>query len=404
MSIANPGLSIPEIKFTLRLGHPDFRDLPWEMSLSQWQGVCTRLEEAPRGLTRHPVVFVNYDGVLYALKEMPASLAEKEYQLLTQIETLRTPAVTPVGFINIRNPQDNTGVLVTRYLEHSIPYRSLFMTGSLVRYREHLLDAIAGLLVQTHLAGIYWGDCSLSNTLFRRDAGELQAYLVDAETAEIFHERTPAHLRHQDLDLMEENIDSELEALASSEMLSEGFPAHDNGAYIRLRYQNLWDEITKEEIFRSSESFHIQERIRALNALGFSVGGIEYYKAPQGEQIRLRVLVSDRNFHRDQLFNLTGLEAEEMQARLMMNEIQELRAALSQANQRSTPLNVAAYHWLVNVYQPVIQRLQPLMKKDMSLAELYFQVLEHKWFLSEKARHDVGHSVAVEDYIQNIAA
>ena len=403
MSIANPGLSIPELKFTLRLGHPDFRDLPWELPLSQWQGVCTRLEEAPRGLTRHPVVFVNYDGVLYALKELPASLAEKEYQLLTQIETLRTPAVTPVGFINIRKHQDNTSVLVTRYLDHSIPYRSLFMTGSLVRYREHLLDAIAGLLVQIHLAGIYWGDCSLSNTLFRRDAGELQAYLVDAETAEIFPERTPAHLRHQDLDMMEENVDGELNALAASEMLSEGFPPHDNGAYIRLRYQNLWDEITKEEIIGSSESFHIQERIRALNALGFSVGGVEYYKAPQGGQIRLRVLVSDRNFHRDQLINLTGLEAEEMQARLMMNEIQEMRAALSQANQRSTPLNVAAYHWLVNIYQPVIQRLQPLMKKDMSLAELYFQVLEHKWFLSEKARHDVGHTVAVEDYIQNIA-
>jgi hypothetical protein len=133
------------------------------------------------------------------------------------------------------------------------------------------------------------------------------------------------------------------------------------------------------------------------------VGGIEYYKAPQGEQIRLRVLVTDRNFHRDQLISLTGLEAEEMQARLMMNEIHELRAALSQANQRSTPLGVAAYHWMVNVYQPVIQRLQPLIDKDMNLAELYCQVLEHKWFLSEKARRDVGHNVAVEDYIQNIA-
>jgi DNA-binding transcriptional MerR regulator len=294
-------------------------------------------------------------------------------------------------------------VLVTRYLEHSIPYRSLFMTGSLVRYRKHLLDAIAGLLVQIHKAGIYWGDCSLSNTLFRRDAGELQAYLVDAETAEIFPEGAPAHLRHQELDIMEENVDGELVALAASGLLSEGFPAHDTGAYIRLRYQNLWDEISQEEVVGPSESFRIQERIRALNALGFSVGGVEYYKAAQGELMRLRVLVTDRNFHRDQLFNLTGLEAEEKQARLMMNEIQELRAALSQANQRSTPLNVAAYHWLVNVYQPIIQRLQPLMKKDMSLAELYCQVLEHKWYLSEKARHDVGHNVAVDDYIQNFA-
>jgi hypothetical protein len=200
---------------------------------------------------------------------------------------------------------------------------------------------------------------------------------------------------------MEDNVNSELIALAASGMLSDGFPAHDNGAYIRLRYQRLWNEITQEEVIGPSESLRIQERIRALNALGFSVGGIEYYKAPQGEQIRLRVLVTDRNFHRDQLFSLTGLEAEEMQARLMMNEIHELRAALSKANQRSTPMNVAAYHWMVNVYQPVIQRLQPLIDKDMNLAELYCQVLEHKWYLSEKARRDVGHDVAVEDYVRS---
>lgn len=54
------------------------------------------------------------------------------------------------------------------------------MSSSLERYRDHLLDAISGLLVQLHLAGTFWGDCSLSNTLFRRDAGALQAYLVDA--------------------------------------------------------------------------------------------------------------------------------------------------------------------------------------------------------------------------------
>jgi hypothetical protein len=37
----------------------------------------------------------------------------------------------------------------------------------------------------------------------------------------------------------------------------------------------------------------------------------------------------------------------------------------------------------------------------MNLAELYCQVLEHKWYLSEKARRDVGHDVAVEDYVRS---
>ena len=400
MSTVYPGHQNQKINFTLRAGHPDFSDLPWHMPLSNWGDICPRLEDVPRGLTRHTVVFVNYDGILYALKEMPLRLAEKEYNNLTQIEALRIPVVTPIGWASIQIPQDQIGILITRYLDHSIPYRSLFMSGSLVRYREHLLDAISGLLVQLHMLGIYWGDCSLSNTLFRRDAGALQAYLVDAETANFYPQRTPATMRHQDLDIMEENVDGDIADLATAQLLTAGIPTQDTGAYIRLRYQTLWDKITQEQVIARGESFRIQERIRALNALGFSVGDMEMLDTESGEELRLRLVVTDRNFHRDQLFNLTGLEAEERQARQMMNEIQELRANLSQTHNRSTPLSVAAYQWLLEIYQPTIQRLNPLIKEDMNLAELYCQVLEHKWFLSEKVQRDVGHSAAIEDYLQ----
>jgi hypothetical protein len=385
----------------VRPGYPDFRDLPWERPLEAWGEACSRLEEVPRGLGRHSVVFVNYDGDLFALKEMPQGAAEIEYRQLTQIEERRLPAVTPVGHLAIPLRGDPTSVLITRYLEHAIPYRSLILRGSLDRYREHFLDAIASLIVQIHLRGVFWGDCSLSNTLFRRDAGALQAYLVDAETAAVHPERTPANLRHQDLDIMEENIDHELSEMASNDRLPDAFPAENTGAYIRLRYRRLWDEISQEEVIDAGDSYRIQERIRALNALGFSVGGVDIFRSERGEQARLRAVVTDRNFHRDQLLNLTGLEVEEKQARLMMNEIQELRAKLSQTNNRETPLSAAAYQWQVNVYQPVVERLKPLIKADMNIAELYWQVLEHKWFLSERAKHDVGHQAAVEDYIRN---
>jgi hypothetical protein len=386
--------------YSLRPGYPDFRDLPWGLRLDAWREACPRLEEVPRGLSRHTVVFVNYDGALFALKELPPEIAAKEYTLLSRMETLRIPAVTPVGYAKLPSQADPTSVLITRYLEHAIPYRSLSMRGSLIRYQKHLLDAIASLMVQLHLRGIYWGDCSLSNTLFRRDAGTLQAYLVDAETGVDYPERPPANLRHQDLDIMEENVDHELAELGAAHLLQDHFSVENIGAYIRLSYKRLWDEISQEETFVSGDSFRLQERIRALNTLGFSVGGVDIFRSERGEEARLRVVVTDRNFHRDQLVNLTGLEAEEKQALRMMNEIQEMRASLSQVNNRNIPLSAAAYHWLVNIYQPIVARLQPLIKPDMTTAELYCQVLEHKWYLSERARYDIGHSAAVEDYIQ----
>ncbi len=385
------------INISIRAGYPDFLDLPWGMSLLDWDGNCHRLEEAPRGLSRHTVVFVNYSGVLYAIKELPSGLAEREYDLLNRIEELHLPSVTPVGHVLFQNPRGPVSALITRYLDRSLPYRSLFMHNSLRRYRDHLLDAIAGLLVQLHLAGIYWGDCSLSNTLFRRDAGALQAYLVDAETAEFHPDHFPPANRYQDLLIMEENVNGDLADLSSSGQLFggvQGIPVSDTGAYIRLRYHALWEEITHEDIINPGENYRIQERIRALNELGFSVGEVGLTGTENGNQLRLRVVVTDRNFHRDQLQGLTGLDAEEKQAQQMMNEIQQLKATISQNHNRSTPLSVAAYHWLENIYQPTMDSLKAVMDEYTDPSELYCQVLEHKWYLSEKVHRDVGHQAA----------
>ena len=394
------------INLAIRYGHPDFLDLPWDYPISQWTGRCDRLQELPRGLSRHPVVFVNYDGRIFAIKELPVGLAEQEYNLLLKIGELRLPAVMPVGHLKTRLPGERqASVLITSYLDHSLPYRSLFIHGSQDTYREHLLDAIASLLVQLHLAGVYWGDCSLSNTLFRRDAGSLQAYLVDAETGEYHGQGLPPADRHQDLVIMEENItgdlvDLETVGLLSVSQLARGVPILDTGAYIRLRYQQLWEEITREVVIIPNEHYRIQERIRAMNELGFSVGEVELSGGEGGNQLQLRVMVTDRNFHRDQLFGLTGLEVEDKQAVKMMNEIQEVKATLSQNDNRSTPLSVAAYHWLEHIFSPTIEQLKSLATNQMSPAELYCQMLEHKWYLSEKVQRDVGHQAATQDYIQ----
>jgi hypothetical protein len=414
MSSANnhPQPSERQVNLTLRSEYVNystmFMDLPWDLPMKEWEGNSDRLEQVERGVSRHPVVFVNYDGSLYALKELPAGIARHEYDLLRQIEELRLPAVQPVGYFDVNALSFQTSILITRYLDRSLPYRTLFMRSGLDRYREHFLDSMAGLMVQLHLAGIYWGDCSLSNTLFRRDAGALQAYLVDAETAEIYPPRlAPAH-RHQDLMIMEENVDGEMRELAGLDKISPTTPSslHITGSNLRQRYQRLWDEVTREEVIGPDERYRVQERLRALNALGFSVGEVRIEAAENTEKVRLRFMVTDRNFHRDQLLGLTGMAAEEMQARQMMNEIQELKATLSIQNNRSTPLGVAAYYWLEHIYEPTVKLLTPLIehKKNLDLgispAELYCQVLEHKWYLSEQAQRDVGHQTAVDDYLK----
>jgi hypothetical protein len=269
---------------------------------------------------------------------------------------------------------------------------------------------MAGLLTQLHLAGVYWGDCSLSNTLFRQDAGMLQAYLVDAETAEAGSARLSPTLRYHDLEIMEENIRGELmELISSADMHSayfEGLPYAEAGRYVRQRYLVLWDEITREQVIHPDEGYRIQERIRALNQLGFSVKQVELLPSEGGEQLRLRVIVAGRNFHRDQLMSLTGIQAEEGQATRMLNEIVELQGYFTFVNGRSMQISAAAYYWLERVYLPTIDLMRSFIEalrargEPVDLPELYIQILEHKWYLSEQSQRDVGHTAAAQDFIQ----
>lgn len=387
-----------------RHGHPDFIDLPWTRPLAEWPAATPRLVEVQRGISRHEVVFLSYGHAIYAFKELPARNAEREFDLLRRLEDEGLPAVEPAGWAVVR--QDGgaeASVLVTRFLDSSLPYRILFMGQGLERYRDRLLDAMASLLVRLHVAGVYWGDCSLSNTLFRRDAGELQAFLVDAETSEM-HETLSDGLRTQDLMIMEENVAGELADLAALLELPAGLGVQETGEQIRGRYQRLWEEITREVPIAPGERYRIHERIRALNELGFTVSEVELVPSGEGSHLRMRTVVTDRDYHRHQLHTLTGIVAQERQAALMLNEIRELRATLSRERNRSVPMSVAAYQWEAERYAPAVKRLAPAMGAEADAPEVYCQVLEHKWYMSERARRDVGLEPAIEDYLDRFRA
>ena len=343
-----PGTPPGLLELHLREGTPEFLDLPWSVPVGEWDGVCPRLVELPRGISRHEVRFAAWERRVFAFKELSAEACRREYEQLLELEARHLPVVTPVGWVLVRRGEDDlSGVLITRFLDGALPYRVLFGNPGLLRYGERLLDALAGLLVRLHLAGVYWGDCSLSNTLFRRDAGELGAYLVDAETAAC-HESLSERRRFHDLAIMDENVAGELADVAIANGLPQSLREDDPAGRIRQRYDALWAEIARVEDVAPSETWRIQERVRSLNALGFSVGEIELVPAADGSRLRMRTLVTDRDYHRHRLHDLTGLVAEERQAQLLLNDIRELQAQLVRDSGRSVSLAESAFRWIAS--------------------------------------------------------
>ena len=374
-------------------------DLPWGLPLETWPE--DHLAALPRGISRHVVRFVKLSGRVLAVKEIKADIAVREYQMLRMLNRIEVPCVEPFGVVSGRvdaqgNPLD--ACLITRHLQFSLPYRALFSQTLRAGTSTRLIDALAVLLVRLHLNGFWWGDVSLSNTLFRRDAGAFAAYLVDAETGELHQTLTDGQREH-DLDIARVNIAGELMDLEAGGFLEAGTDAIDTSNRIVTRYTELWDELTGLERFEKGDRWRVDERIRRLNELGFDVDELAISTDFDGTHIAIQPKVVDAGHHSRRLLRLTGLDVEENQARRLLNDLDSYRAGTDRQNEDE---EIVAHDWLSRIYEPITRTVPRDLAGKLAPAELFHEVLEHRWYMSERAGHDIPIEDAIRDYVATV--
>ncbi|SDR80879.1 protein of unknown function [Friedmanniella luteola] len=380
---------------------PDARliTLPWETPLAEWPEES--LVALPRGISRHVVRFVRVGTDVYAVKEVLEHLARHEYRLLRDLTRLDTPSVQPVGVVTTRIDRDGgplDPILITKHLQFSLPYRSLFSRGVRQDTVNRLVDAMVVLLARLHLIGFLWGDVSLSNTLFRRDAGSFAAYLVDAETGEL-HDQLSDGQREHDLQIARVNLFGEFCDLEAGGLLDANLDPLTLVQTIESRYRELWLELTEVEEFDGSEMHRIEGRVRRLNALGFDVAELDITTDFAGSTIRIQPKVVDAGHHSRRLLRLTGLDTEENQARRLLNDLDAYRA---RTDQQGADESIVAHQWLTNRFEPVVNLVPNEMRKKLEPAELYHEVLEHRWFMGEKAGREIPISEAAQSYMDDV--
>ena len=271
--------------------------LPWGVPLEDWPE--QHLVALPRGISRHVVRFIAVGDEVYAAKEVNEELALHEYRLLHDLMRLDTPAVEPIGVVSGRVAPDGTPldpILLTKHLQFALPYRLLFTPGVRNETVLRLVDAMVVLIVRLHLTGFMWGDVSLSNILFRRDAGEFAAYLVDAETGELYDQLSPGQRAH-DLSIARVNIFGDFCDLEAGGMLDESIDPLTMVETIESRYSELWHELTGAEEFSGSELHRIESRVRRLNALGFDIAELDISTSADGSTVRIQPKVVDAGHH-----------------------------------------------------------------------------------------------------------
>jgi len=378
---------------------PALLDLPWGIPLELWPD--DSIATLPKGISRHVVRFVNLSGYVVAIKETSAELAKREYDMLRTLQRLDIPCVDPVAVITNRTSETGESlesVLVTRHLRFSLPYRALYSQSLRPETATRLVDALAVLLVRLHIIGFFWGDVSLSNTLFLRDAGAFAAYLVDAETGQLYDGLSNGQ-RENDLEIARVNIAGELLDLQAGGRLDEDIDPVEISNGIVAQYRTLWKELTASEEFDQSERWRINQRVERLNNLGFDIEELAIKTDETGTQVRIQPKVVDAGHHSRRLLRLTGLDAQENQARRLLNDLDSYRAAF---DKQSLDEEVVAHEWAARVFEPVIRAIPKELKGKLEPAEIFHQLLDHRWYMSQNESRDIPLAEAVSSYVDTV--
>ena len=394
-------MAAPELR--LRATCPGLLVLPWDRPLDDWSAPQVALRDMAVGPSRHLVKFVEADGQLWALKELPPRIAAREYGVLGRLEEMGLNAVRPAGVVI--QPDFDTALLVTRYLVGSWQYRRMFMRlpPDAPKHRTRLFDAMATLLVDLHRHGVFWGDCSLANTLFSRDGQVLQAFLVDAETSET-HPSLSDGQRTHDIDITVENVAAGLLDVAARlgrTDLQSGFIQEALG--IRTRYEDLWELLHATPTFGFADRYRVEGTIRKLNELGFAVDEVSLQPVATGtDELQLHVAVGDRRYYATALQRLTGLDVGEGQARILLGDLQAYRGQLSREAGHDVDERTAGQLWVMEVATPMMHRAHAAVGNSGSAVQAYCDLLEVRWLLSERAGHDVGTERALHALSRNV--
>jgi hypothetical protein len=388
------------LSITSAVPDPALLDLPWQLPLELWPDEY--IAALPKGISRHLVRFVHLGGYVIAVKETSAELARREYDLLRTLQRLDVPCVEPVAVITGRIGDDGEELapaLVTRHLRFSLPYRALYSQALRPDTATRLVDALAVLLARLHVQGFFWGDVSLSNTLFRRDAGAFAAYLVDAETGKLYDGGLSKGQRENDLEIARVNIAGELLDLQAGGRLEDEIDPVEIADGIVTAYRNLWNELTVAETFPQAERWRINQRVERLNDLGFDIEELSITQTEGGTQVRIQPKVVDAGHHSRRLLRLTGLDAGENQARRLLNDLDAYRAT---GDRKDLDEEVVAHEWLARVFEPVIRAIPKELRGKLEPAEMFHQLLDHRWYMSQREGRNVPLAEALSSYIDDV--
>ena len=114
-------------------------------------------------------------------------------------------------------------------------------------------------------------------------------------------------------------------------------------------------------------------------------------------QIRPRVV--ELGHHCRELQALTGMNVEDNQARRLLNDMAAFTAHYDLGSEDRA---IVANRWLDTIFEPIMAMVPAELRGKLEPAEIFHEILVHRWYLSEQAGAEVSIFDTARDYIDNV--
>ena len=145
--------------------------------------------------------------------------------------------------------------------------------------------------------------------------------------------------------------------------------------------------------------WRIESRIERLNDMGFDVDELDIVTDFDGDRVRIQPKVVELGHHRRELQSLTGMNVEDNQARRLLNDLASFTAHYDLGREDR---HLVAGRWMTQIYEPIMEMVPREARGKLEPAEIYHEILVHRWYLSERAGHEVGIFETARDYIDTV--
>jgi uncharacterized protein YbaR (Trm112 family) len=380
------------------------------VQLEDWASQGVELLVVRRGDSRHPVIFVERQGMRYAIKETTPRMAEREIRNLQQIERRGIPALSPIGTVTVAVPpialdvenlggarqyiSGDRGYTATRLAPRVVPHVLLYRLPLTKRTKQRLLAAVAVLMVELHEHGVYWGDPSLANALIRIDGRHILSIMADAETAELFPGPISEGLREQDLAQFGESLAWQAEDLRQAKGLPENVQVLDDSdyEYFRRRYR-----IVRREHSRLTGEHQYNATYQAQRFVDM-LGDWSNVLAEKTEETIKQATTVLPGWYQKRIYELLHINIPRHYARRFYNVIRGHQAIMSKDEEREVSIEEAAHDWYEHYHLPTILLLRQRLTSEQDPMQAYFAIMQHKWDMSVKAGCEVPLDEAILDW------